>query len=47
MINPLILIDNCFIKIISELNKYENIIIDLKTSIDRFQIRKNLNEILY
>ena len=35
-----------FYKIISELNKYENIIIDLKTPIDRFQIRKNLNEIL-
>ena len=36
-----------FYKIISELNKYENIIIDSKTLIDRFQIRKNLNEILY
>ena len=35
-----------FYKIISELNKYENVIIDLKTSIDKFQIRKNLNEIL-
>ena len=35
-----------FYKIISELNKYENIIIDLKTSIDKFGIRKNLNEIL-
>ena len=46
MINPLILID-LFYKIISELNKYENSIIDLKTPIDRFQIRKNLNEILY
>ena len=39
MINPLILIE-LFYKIISELNKYENIIIDLKTPIDRFQIRK-------
>ena len=29
-----------FYKIISELNKYENIIIDLKTPIDKFQIRK-------
>ena len=29
-----------FYKIISELNKYENIIIDLKTKIDRFMIRK-------
>ena len=35
-----------FYKIIYELNKYENIIIDLKTSIEKFQIRKNLNEIL-
>ena len=35
-----------FYKIISESNKYENIIIDLKTPIDKFQIRKNLNEIL-
>ena len=34
-------------KIISELNKYENIIIDLKTPIDRCQVRKNLNDILY
>ena len=33
-------------KIISELYKYENIIIDLKTPIDKFQIRKNLNEML-
>ena len=35
-----------FYKIVSEFNKYENIIIDLKTSIEKFQIRKNLNEIL-
>ena len=35
-----------FYKIISELNKYKNIIIDLKTPIEKFQIRKNLNEIL-
>ena len=35
-----------FYKIISELNKYENIIIDLKIPIEKFQIRKNLNEIL-
>ena len=35
-----------FYEIISELNKYENIIIDLKTPIEKFQIRKNLNEIL-
>ena len=35
-----------FYKIISELNKYENILIDLKTPIEKFQIRKNLNEIL-
>ena len=36
-----------FYEIISESNKYENIIIGLNTLIDRFQIRKNLNEILY
>ena len=36
-----------FYKIISELNKYENIIIDLKIPIEKFQIRKNLNEILF
>ena len=35
-----------FYKIVSELNKYENIIIDLKAPIEKFQIRKNLNEIL-
>ena len=35
-----------FYKIVSELNKHENIIMDLKTSIEKFQIRKNLNEIL-
>ena len=35
-----------FYKIISELNKYENILIDLKTPIEKFQVRKNLNEIL-
>ena len=35
-----------FYKIVSELNEYENIIIDLKTPIEKFQIRKNLNEIL-
>ena len=35
-----------FYKIISELNNYGNIIIDLKTPIEKFQIRKNLNEIL-
>ena len=30
-------------KIISELNKYENFFIDLKTPFNKFQIRKNLN----
>ena len=34
-----------FYKIISELNKYENILIDLKTSVEEFQIRKNIDEI--
>ena len=46
-INQLININKeLFYRIISELNKYENIIIDLKTPIEKFQIRKNLNEIL-
>ena len=36
-----------FYKIVSELNKYEKIIIDLKAPIEKFQIRRNLNEILY
>ena len=35
-----------FYKIFSELNRFENIIIDLKTPIEKFQIRINLNEIL-
>ena len=35
-----------FYKIISELNKSEYIIIDLKTPNNKFRIRKNLNEIL-
>ena len=35
-----------FYKIFSELKKCENIVIDLKTPIEKFQIRKNLNEIL-
>ena len=36
-----------FYKIISELNKYENIILNFKTYFQiLFQIRKNLNEIL-
>ena len=35
-----------FYKIISELNKYENILIDLKTPVEEFQIRKNIDEIL-
>ena len=34
-----------FYKIISELNKYENILIDLKTPVEEFQIRKNIDEI--
>ena len=43
---PISINKELFYKIISELNKYENIIIDLKTPIEKFQIRKNLNEIL-
>ena len=35
-----------FYKIVFELNKYENIITDLKTPIENFQTTKNLNEIL-
>ena len=43
---PISIDKELFYEIISELNKYENIIIDLKTPIEKFQIRKNLNEIL-
>ena len=43
---PINITKELFYKIISELNKYENIMIDLKTPIEKFQIRKNLNEIL-
>ena len=35
-----------FYKIISELNKNENILIDLKTPVEELQIRKNIDEIL-
>ena len=35
-----------FYKIISDLNRYENILLDLNNPIDQLQIRKNLNEIL-
>ena len=34
-----------FYKIISELKKYENIFIDLKTSVENFQIRKIIDEV--
>ena len=34
-----------FYKIISELNEYENILINLKTTIEKFQIKKNIDEI--
>ena len=34
-----------FYEIITELNKYENILIDLKTPIEKFQVRKNIDEI--
>ena len=43
---PISINKELFYKIISKLNKYENIIIDLKTQIEQFQIRKNLNEIM-
>ena len=35
-----------FYKIISDLNRYENILLDLNNPIEQLQIRKNLNEIL-
>ena len=35
-----------FYKIISDLNRYENILLDLNNPIQELQIRKNLNEIL-
>ena len=34
-----------FYKIISELNKYQNILINLKTPVENFQIRKNIDDI--
>ena len=39
---PISIDKELFYKIISELNKYENIIIDLKTPIEKFQIKKIL-----
>ena len=35
-----------FYKIISNLNRYENILLDLNNPVEQSQIRKNLNEIL-
>ena len=35
-----------FYKLISELNRYENILLDLNNPVEQFQIRKNLKEIL-
>ena len=35
-----------FYKIMSDLNRYENILLDLNNPIEQLQIRKNLNEIL-
>ena len=35
-----------FYKVISDLNRYENILLDLNNPIEQLQIRKNLNEIL-
>ena len=35
-----------FYKIISDLNRYENISLDLNNPVEQLQIRKNLNEIL-
>ena len=35
-----------FYKIMSDLNRYENILFDLNNPVEQLQIRKNLNEIL-
>ena len=35
-----------FYKLISDLNRYENILLDLNNPIEQLQSRKNLNEIL-
>ena len=35
-----------FYEIISDLNRFENILLDLNNPIEQLQIRKNLNEIL-
>ena len=35
-----------FYKIISDLNRYENILLDLNNPVEQLQIGKNLNEIL-
>ena len=35
-----------FYKLISDLNRYENILLDLNNPVEQLQIRKNLNEIL-
>ena len=35
-----------FYKIISDLNRYENVLLDLNNPIEQLQIHKNLNEIL-
>ena len=35
-----------FYKIISDLNRHENILLDLNNPVEQLQIRKNLNEIL-
>ena len=35
-----------FYKIISDLNRYANILLDLNNPVEQLQIRKNLNEIL-
>ena len=34
-----------FYKIISDLNRYENILLDLNNHVEELQIRRNLNEI--
>ena len=40
------IIDLLIYEIISDLNRYENILLDPNNPIEQLQIRKNLNEIL-
>ena len=35
-----------FYKVISDLNRYENVLVDSDNPVEKLQIRRNLNEIL-